>query len=452
MPVWTPLDVFTWVAFGERRSGADYLFPLAILSDTWGHWPPQNLDEAFYEIASGVTWQPVAGSLEQGSADADRSWARKVMERRGVSALELGWMLEADIERFRQSEARYANAKAEVMAAIRDGRLPVWARKAHGSARPNHDAPPELLDRRLFTHDEAREVNEGAWVDGAKDYKGPWWDQVRFDADKVQAIWPASQTASGIASHPSPFPAGDNITPWPCVCWRAFGTVNAPPHIAHHRSFDGGDTRFPDESEARYSARQADHQCFDAAERKLMDLLASGHVIAKGQSPARAKSGRQLHHPAPAHVAISGDIFLNRELAFAPNGELIPHLNTPARLFAPLELRGSEADPDFPHFYDVLIDAVGLRNAWRITPAIQAETPCPSPPQPQQKRRVVQYRGYTEADAPLVQKALAGIKSGAYKNPTDAARALAKDAKGSRNEDSRMKRLLGRIQKCSVSE
>jgi len=362
-PVWTPLDVFTWVAFGERRSGTDYLFSPIEWSREWGYWPPQNLAQAFDEIWSGVPWRPVPGSLAEGWADADRAWAQDIMERTGSSARELGWVLDADVERFRRNEARYHAAKAEVMAAIRDGRLPVWARKAHGSARPNHDATPELLNPRLFTHDEAREVNEAGWVDGNGNYKGPWWDQVRFDADKVRAIW-AARPGAGIASLPQPFPAGDTIAPWDGVCWWAFGTLDTPPHIAHHRSFDGGDARFPDESEARYAARQGEHRRFDGAEREVMDLLASGRVIAKGQPPA-SKDGKKLRHvAAPTPEVIPADTFLNRKLAFSLCGNLmLSRQSVLEREFDNQELHGSDADPRFPLYYDVLIEAAGLREA-----------------------------------------------------------------------------------------
>lgn len=212
--VWTSSDLFTWIAFGERRNGAYYLFPPAEWSLDWGHWPPQNLADAFCEIWSGVPWQPIPGSFEAGGAEADRAWARKIMERTGTSARELARLLEADIQGFRRNEARYQNAKAQGMAAIRDGRLPVWARKAQGHGAPNYDAVPELLNYRLFANDETREVNDSGWVDGSGHYKGPWWDQVRFDADKVLAIWPVPPFRVGIAScDASLLPAPEQSSP-----------------------------------------------------------------------------------------------------------------------------------------------------------------------------------------------------------------------------------------------
>ena len=446
-PVWTPLDVFTWVAFGERRIGADHLFTFAEWSLDWGHWPPQSLDRAFHEVASGVPWQPVPDSWEAGWADKDRAWARNIMECTGASALELGWVLDADILLFRNNEARYHVAKAEVMAAIRDGRLPVWARKAHGSARPNYDAAPELLDHRLFTHDESREVNEGAWVDGAGDYKGPWWDQVRFDADRVRAIWTARPSA-GISSFFHSFPAVSHIPPWDCVCWRAFGTLNIPRHIAHHRSFDGGDKRFPDESEARYAARQAEHRRFDAAEREVMDLLASGRISAKGQPPAE-RDGKQLQHAAsPTPGLIPAITFLNREFAFSLSGDLMKNrLPTLECEFDNQELHGSDADPRFPLYFNVLIDAAELRGVSQADddgeaviahsatppllllaqPAVAEDANVTPPPA---KRKAGGTFSYEKQDAPLIAEMHRLIESGTKPNPHRAAWAIVDKAAG----------------------
>ena len=444
-PVWTPLDVFTWVAFRERRIGADHLFTFAEWSLDWGHWPPQSLDRAFYEIASGVPWQPIPDSWEAGWADKDRAWARNIMECTGASALELGWVLDADILRFRHNEARYHVAKAEVMGAIRDGRLPVWARKAYGSARPNHDATPELLDHRLFTHDETREVNEGAWVDGADNYKGPWWDQVRFDADKVRAIWTA-RPGAGIASFSHSFPAAGHIPPWDCVCWRAFGALDVPPHIAHHRSFDGGGERFPDEGEARYAARQAEHRRFDAAEREVMDLLASGRISAKGQPPAegaphKARPGRHVDVPA-------GD-FLDRQLAFDLGGGLIVRRDTLGRLFPPLDERGTEASPEHPLWHDLLIEAAAVREAWGIAEAVSL---LPAPEQPSlptadplaSRKRKHTGRDWRTGDAPLVQEMRRMIDAKEATSATDAARAVVGRAKGDGQPGSKVARLVTR--------
>ncbi len=363
--VWTPLDVFTWVAFGERRGGPEFLFPRAEWSRDWIHWPPQNLVQAFEEISTGLPWQPALGSFEAVGADSDRAWAREIMKRTGEGARELAEALTADIQRHRHNLARYQSAKADVMAAVCNRRLQVWARKAHGPASPDYEAEPELLSHRLFTH-QPREVNEAGWIDAPGDYKGPWWDEVRFDVDQVLALWPADLRSDDASppTGPQPFPDRKWITPWVAVSWRAFGVFDAPTHITRNRSFDGGESRLHDESESRYASRQDEHSRFDAAERELLDLLAVSGAKAKGQPPARARAGELLHHPAPIHKDIIADTFLNRQLAFEPGGELIHRVGMLGSLFPSHELHDSDADPRFPLYHDVLIEAAGLREAW----------------------------------------------------------------------------------------
>jgi len=66
-------------------------------------------------------------------------------------------------------------------------------------------------------------------------------------------------------------------------------------------------------------------------------------------------------------------------------------------------------------------------------------------PEKKQPRRV-QGLDYRADDAKLVEEALTGIANGLYRNKTDAARALAKGAVGPGTEESKVKRLIGRIQ------
>lgn len=236
-----------------------------------------------------------------------------------------------------------------------------------------------------------------------------------------------------------PFPEASHWLAWNATTWRAFGTLETPGHIISHRSFDHGTSRLPDESDAIYATRQDEHRRFDAAERELMELLASGRVKALGKPPAR-RNGEQLHHASRTPVSITADTFTNQQLAFSPCGELIERLPSLERLLGAQSLHGSDADPRFPLYHEVLIEAAGLREAW----SIKTEAP-PT------KRRVKGF-DYGKSDAPLVEQALAGMKSGEYPNATDAARALAKHAEGHGMEESKMKRLLGRIQAQSAAE
>ncbi len=104
---------------------------------------------------------------------------------------------------------------------------------------------------------------------------------------------------------------------------------------------------------------------------------------------------------------------------------------------------------------DAAIDNVSRPEANSSFSVTQAElTPLP-PLEPNRKRRVQGFN-YERDDAPLVERALEGIRAGTYRHATDAARALAKDATGMGGDESKMKRLLGRIkpliQPCSAAE
>lgn len=244
---------------------------------------------------------------------------------------------------------------------------------------------------------------------------------------------------SPAASSLLPFPKEAHWLAWNAAAWRAFGNLEVPGHIISRRSFDHGTTLLPDETAATYAVRQDEHRRFDVAERELMELLASGRVKAIGKPPARS-DGKQLHYASRTPVAITADTFANRQLAFSPCGGLIDRLPSLERLVGTQNLHGSDADPRFPLYHEVLIKAAGLREAW----GTKAEAP-------PKKRRVTGFE-YGKSDAPLVEQALAGMRSGKYPNATNAARAFAKQAAGHGNEESRMKRLLGCIQARSAAE
>lgn len=368
---WTPLDVFTWVAYREWRlphgSVESVQFPRAKWSRDWVHWPPGNLATTLGEIATGVLCVHLKGSDEELQADNDRAWARKVVERNGEDAVTLLHALKADVERFRQARTDFLNAKTAVHTAIRDGRLQVWACKRRNLVEADPNAEPDLLSPRVFTH-EPREVDEAGWVQGPQHDKGPWWHEARFDPDQVLTLWPAKECISSSDNPVTHLPDTPWIAPWCAIAWRAFGTLQPPAHIMRHRSFDGGTSKLPYETKAQHAARQDDHTHFDAAERELMDLLASGRVKAEGQPPAEGTPGK----PKPgSHMAISASTFRDGQLAFASDGTLIARLDTFARLFPPLDVRGTEASPEYPLWHDLLIDAAELREAWRV---VQPET------------------------------------------------------------------------------
>ena len=359
----------SWITFGEvRAAAADFEFPRQEWSRDWKRWPAGGLSYAFTEIETGIPWTPTPADLEWVNPDHERTRARRIIEETGESAGQLLDALEADTERHRDNQRRWGQAKAGVATAASNGKLRVWGIKAHGSAEPDKNGTHELLDPWVF--EGSRGVNEGGWVDprrdarGHLDDRGPWYDELRFDPAEVQAMWPA--TPASTAHGPMPFPEASHWLAWKAAAWRAFGTLDTPAHITRNRSFDGGASQLPNESDAAYAARQDEHRRFDNAERELMGLLASGQLKAEGKPPA-SRNGKQLHEPAREPVAIPGSIFRNQRLAFDCSYELIDRLPFLDRHFDAHGLHGSDADPEFPLYHEVMIEAAGLREAWGIT-------------------------------------------------------------------------------------
>ena len=410
-------------------------FPRAEWSHDWVRWPPGNLAAALGEIATDVLCVCPEGSDDEAWAGNSRAWAREVVARNMESPRDLATALAVDLERFRLARMDYENAREEVHAFLRAGHLQVWARKAHGMHKPNRNADHEPLGAGVFTL-QPREVNEGGWVGASRGYDGPWWDEARFKPGDVLALWPAGEGIGSFANLPVPFPEADRIAPWAAASWRAFGTVDTPGHIISHRSFNRGTDRLPDETKAEYEARQEHHRQFDAAEREVMDLLASGRISAKGQPPTKGASHEARRG---GHVNVPADAFLDRQLAFDPTGKLIVRLDMMGRLFPPLELRGTEASPEFPLWHDLLIEAVGLRAAW-----IPRKAP-PLEPIPESRPRRKGGLSYAEEDASLVQEMRLLVTSKVERNPWQAALRVADKAAGKNTLlENRAKRLLGK--------
>ena len=65
---WTPWEVFSWVAYRERRIYCGSLesvkFPRAKWSAEWVRWPPHELATPLGEIATGVVCVHYKGSYE----------------------------------------------------------------------------------------------------------------------------------------------------------------------------------------------------------------------------------------------------------------------------------------------------------------------------------------------------------------------------------------------------
>ncbi len=201
---WTACETYTWVAFREARPyGGNFYFPKSEWSLDWKDRPRTSVSRAFICIETGQDWEPD----EWGGRGKEHylAWARALMRDTRLDARRLNEMLTAHNERHGRNVDKLRQAFRDVMAAIREGRLTVWARPAFGPAKPNISAVHQALDPLLFEgpravsvtgcvdyadfdsngFDRRPENDSGLW-----DYNGPWYDEVRFDAGQVQALWP----------------------------------------------------------------------------------------------------------------------------------------------------------------------------------------------------------------------------------------------------------------------
>jgi len=294
-------------------------------------------------------------------------------------------------------------AEEELKALLLSGRVTAYGRRegAEADGQPTYKpvGPHVAIPPETFLNDKWAFEPQGCM------HEFPWDRVTVTNGNRIQRelyffdvriAWPALATAweanivreeppvdeEGPVLTPQSFPDAALVSPWVATSWRAFGTLNTPPHLIAHRSFENGTDRLPDETAAEYSARQDDHKRFDTAEREVLGLLASRQVKAEGQPPAQSKSGEKLYVASTSHVVIPASTFLNQHIAFGPEGELIHRKPSLERLYPSADLKGSDADPRFPLYHNVLIEAAGLRGAWGVT---EATTVAPAEPMPASK-------------------------------------------------------------------
>ncbi len=164
---------------------------------------------------------------------------------------------------------------------------------------------------------------------------------------------------------PGPLPTMAFLSPWQAAQWRAFGSIE-PFGALIRRSFDQGTVKRPDETAKAHAMRVDWHRRFDEAEQEVRELLALGRLSASGRKPVHTDAGRALNQPAPEHVAIPAEVFRNKELAFGPQGELKARIGLLGAMFPPYEVRGTDADPGIPLYFDVQIPTAELLAAWEL--------------------------------------------------------------------------------------
>ena len=209
---WTACETYTWVAFREARPIGDHIeFPTKDWSRDWKHWPPKWLSNAFVEIGTGAPWEPDPEVNFGPGADIVRARARRIIDETGETAQQLNDLLAADIKQCERNQDKLRQAFRDVMGAVRARRLAVLARPALHHGKPNISAVHQVLDPEPFVG--PRAIDLFGVVDYARldtnefdprqqndfdflDYKGPWFDEVRFNAEQVRALWPALPPAA----------------------------------------------------------------------------------------------------------------------------------------------------------------------------------------------------------------------------------------------------------------
>ena len=194
---WTACETYTWVAFGKARPLAGNIeFPAAEWSQKWRNWPTDELSKAFVCIAMNKPW----GEATWGGRGEDHcmDMARGLIKETGKSAEVLNDFLAADTEQCERNEEALAQAYRDVMAEVQAGRLTVWARRAFRHGTPDISAKHEKLDttalflgsRGISIFGTVNYCGPDATGFEFLDYKGPFYDEVRFDAGQVQLLRP----------------------------------------------------------------------------------------------------------------------------------------------------------------------------------------------------------------------------------------------------------------------
>ena len=206
---WTACETYTWVAFREARPLTGNIeFSRAEWSRKWRNWPTDELSRAFECLTMNKPWGEATwgGRGEEHCMDM----ARSLMDETKESAEVLNDLLAADTKQWMRNQDKLRQAYRDVMAAVREGKLIVWARPALGPSAPNVSAVHQTLDPLLF--EGPRGISVFGCVEyagygtngfdpqpendfGFMKYQGPWFDEIRFSADQIREIWTATVKA-----------------------------------------------------------------------------------------------------------------------------------------------------------------------------------------------------------------------------------------------------------------
>ena len=404
----TATEALTLLAFGKRETWDEFVRWDVDFLQHWGVWPQvaemlelleaRGGSEPFYpwrpvmsddgervqryetEFAAPSRWvEGQSGPFKLGAPELARFIRTKHRRRlgRAISFADLATLLRAEWDAYRDRAHRWDKANTRLRNAILNSELTAWAVRADDPKQEHVALPPQVALRAFQFRGDQIEPDDYA---SAEDHNAlltrSRWIQVRFRFSEIEGLRAVDDALHALdlpdvdvpkSAEPPAFPDVGHVPVWAVMAWKAFRGWETPAHVARHRSFEGGTDRLPGETTPQYTARQDEHRRFDTAELELLRLLASGQVLALGRPCGRATSGARMREPESEFVPIPASTFLNEQLAFSGDGNLIQRLPKLEREFPDIGLRGSTVDPSFPIYLDVRVEAAGLQGVWRTT-------------------------------------------------------------------------------------
>ena len=202
---WTAAQALAWIALGEPDPPAPWPeMPGKFWSCNWVFNPPDDLLPALRARAARQSWRPTHPLVRP--ASRYRAIARRLAREMEEDAAVLVRRLEADLARMAAMEAAVAEAQAELVSAVADGRLTAQGVRLDFHGHPVGDGVPKPIEASVF-----RGANRTITLHGTVelppnkdghtvlhdifDRGRPRWGEITFAAADVKRLWPLAGRA-----------------------------------------------------------------------------------------------------------------------------------------------------------------------------------------------------------------------------------------------------------------
>jgi hypothetical protein len=208
-------EALTWIAWGEAKTNDDIMGDSIAVVMRWGTAELSNLLEAlearaapspYHLVVPQFSLDPRISPNGPGRLRAIRARARKRLKRL-VSYGELATELRAEITASHKGQILLQGAAADMMEALRAGKITAFGQRRHpaGAANPGaiHEAVPiEVLIHPAVTLKYLNElgVDMDADFKAREAHKGQAYDDVRFKTAEVLALWPSDSVSDRTGS------------------------------------------------------------------------------------------------------------------------------------------------------------------------------------------------------------------------------------------------------------